>query len=84
MKVQDSSAGRLIERLERDGLIMRERDASDRRVICITLSDLGDKLISNLMPLGVEFNNNLIEGIEEEELKIYEKVLNKMLSNIAK
>lgn len=84
MNVQDSSVGRLIDRLERDGLIKRERDSSDRRVIYIKLSDEGDKLISDLIPLGIKFNKDLISGIDEKELIIYEKVLQKMLLNITK
>jgi DNA-binding MarR family transcriptional regulator len=82
MNVQDSSAGRLIDRLERDGLIERERNDTDRRVIYIKLSDIGDKLISDLMPLGIKFNDDLVSGIDEEELIIYERVLQKMISNI--
>ncbi|WP_313345986.1 MarR family transcriptional regulator [Sedimentibacter sp.] len=84
MNVQDSSAGRLIDRLERDGLIERERNDIDRRVIYITLSDMGDKLISDLMLIGIKFNNDLVAGIDEEELIIYERVLKKMISNITK
>lgn len=84
MNVQDSSAGRLIDRLERDGLIERERNNIDRRVIYIKLSETGDKLISDLMPIGVKFNEDLVSGIDEEELIIYEKVLHKMILNITK
>lgn len=84
MNIQDSSAGRLIDRLERDGFIVRERNDIDRRVIHIKLTDKGDKLISELMPIGTEFNDDLLAGIDEEELMIYEKVLNKMISNINK
>ncbi|MDF2948469.1 MAG: transcriptional regulator, MarR family [Sedimentibacter sp.] len=84
MNVQDSSAGRLIDRLERDGLIERERDSSDRRVVYIKLSDVGDKLILDLIPLGIKFNEDLVSGIDEKELIIYEKVLEKMLLNITK
>lgn len=84
MNIQDSSAGRLIDRLERDGFIERERDSVDRRVIHIKLTDKGDKLISELMPIGTEFNDDLMAEIDEEELRIYEKVLHKMISNIIK
>lgn len=84
MNVKDSSAGRLIDRLERDGLIKRERNDNDRRVIYISLTDKGDKLISDLIPIGIQFNNDLLEGIDEKELLIYDKVLKKMLSNIEK
>lgn len=82
MNVKDSSAGRLIDRLERDGLIERERNDFDRRVIYIKLTDKGDQLISDLMPIGLRFNDDLLKGIDEQELMIYEKVLNKMLLNV--
>lgn len=84
MNVKDSSVGRLIDRLERDGLIIRERNKIDRRIIYIKLTEKGDKLISSLIPLGNEFNNDLLEGIDEKELMIYEEVLKKMISNITK
>lgn len=84
MNVQDSSAGRLIDRLERDGLIERERNSGDRRVVYIRLSETGDKLISDLMPLGIKFNEDLVSGIDEKDLIIYEKVLHKMILNITK
>ncbi|MFL0247368.1 MarR family winged helix-turn-helix transcriptional regulator [Candidatus Clostridium stratigraminis] len=82
MNVKDSSAGRLIDRLERDGLIERERNEIDRRVIYLNLTDKGDKLISDLIPFGTQFNDDLLAGIDEKDLLIYDKVLKKMLSNI--
>ncbi len=82
MNVKDSSATRLLDRLERDELIERERNDADRREIYIKLTEKGDQLISSLIHIGTRFNDDLLEGIEEEELKIYDKVLKKMLSNI--
>lgn len=82
MNVKDSSAGRLIDRLERDGLIERNRNDSDRRIIYIQLTKNGDDLISELMPYGENFNCDLVKGIDEEELIIFDKVLKKMLSNV--
>lgn len=82
MNVKDSSAGRLIDRLERDGLIERERNDFDRRVIFIKLTQKGDQLISELMPIGINFNDDLMTGIDEQELMIFENILNKMQTNI--
>jgi len=82
MNIKDSSAGRLIDRLERDGLIERVRNDIDRRVIYIKLTDKGDQLITDLLPIGNQFNDDLIAGIDEQELMIYEKVLKKMISNV--
>ena len=83
MCVKDSSAGRLLDRLERDGLISRKRNDSDRRVIYIQLTERGNQLITKLIPYGEKFNNELINGIKEEDLIIYVKVLNKMISNVS-
>lgn len=84
MNVKDSSAGRLIDRLERDGYIERERNDVDRRVVKVMLTEKGDWLISDLMHIGKKFNDDLLEGIDEQELLIYDKVIKKMLSNILK
>lgn len=84
MDVKDSSGGRLLDRMERDGLILRNRSQKDKRVIYVSLTDKGNSLFQELLPYGDHFNNDLIEGIEEEELKIFEKVLAKMVDNISK
>jgi DNA-binding MarR family transcriptional regulator len=83
MNIKDSSVGRLIDRLERDEFIKRERNDIDRRVIYLKLTNKGNQLISDLIPIGTKFSDDLIVGIDEQELAIYEKVLKKMLSNIA-
>lgn len=84
MNVKDSSAGRLIDRLERDGYIERERNDVDRRVVRVMLTEKGEKLISGLLHIGIKFNDDLLEGIDDQELIIYDKVLNKMISNMEK
>ena len=82
MNVTDSSAGRLIDRLERDDLIRRETNTTDRRVSNVYLTQKGDRVITQLLPYGVAFNYELIEGIDEKDLHTYQRVLNKMISNI--
>ena len=72
MNVKDSSAGRLIDRLERDGHIERERKDSDRRIIFIKLTEKGEDLVTKLIPYGIQFNDDLIAGIDEKDLMIYE------------
>ena len=46
MKVKDSSATRLIDRLERDGLVKRDKLPDDRRVIILSLSEEGAALFA--------------------------------------
>ena len=82
MRVKDSSIGRLLDRLERDELVVKERSSKDRRIIYVNLTEKGDKLIEECLPIGAKFNEDLTKGISEEELKIFENVIMKLKSNV--
>ncbi len=43
----------VIDNLERDGLVRRERDAEDRRVIHVNLTDAGSRKIEAVLPVHV-------------------------------
>jgi DNA-binding MarR family transcriptional regulator len=82
MKIKNSSAARLIDRMERDGLIHRVESTEDKRIKNLELSAKGYTMREQLLPEGEKFNNLLLEGITEDELKTFEIVLQKMLKNI--
>ncbi len=82
MLVKDSSVGRLIDRLERNGLVKRTRSDEDRRIITLKLTKEGVLAFKKLLPLGLEFNDQLTKNIPAKELETFEAVLNKMLNNI--
>lgn len=82
MCVKDSSIGRLIDRLERDGLVRRTRSTEDRRVTTLSLSESGFSQFMGLLPIGQEFNDQLIKDISEKDLETFENVLKTMLKNV--
>ncbi len=84
MRISDSSAGRLIDRLQRDGLVKRVPSPTDRRVTLLELTVEGDRTISELFHVGVEFNDEIMEGISEEEIRVFQRVLEKMTNNATK
>jgi len=84
MNIQDSSLARLIDRMERDGLLHRIENPMDKRVKFLQLTEAGRLKAVDLLPKGAEFSNLLLEDISEEELEIFNRVLNKMLNNIKK
>ena len=43
----------VIDNLERDGLVRRERDAQDRRVVNVFLTEVGEALVSRVLPAHV-------------------------------
>ena len=82
MFVKDSSVGRLLDRLERDGLIERIRNIDDRRTINLVLTKVGKTKIDKLVVEGDYFNDRLIEGLTDEELMVFEKVMSTMANNV--
>ncbi len=84
MYVTDSSIARLLDRMSRDGLVERVKSAEDRRVTFIKLTRKGKALSKKLMPEGESFSDMLLDGITEEELRVFENVVRKMVGNVIK
>jgi len=82
MSVKDSSIGRLLDRLERDELVIKERSSKDRRIIYVNLTEKGQELIEECLPIGAKFSEDLTKDISDEELRIFENVIMKMKSNV--
>ena len=58
---------RLVDQLERRGLVNRNRSASDRRVIHIELTPQGDAIASAFTPRIVEFWNTVLSDFAQED-----------------
>lgn len=58
----------VIDNLERDGLVGRERDQKDRRVMTVSLTPRGHKLIEMLMPQHVQNVLGVFTALSPEEL----------------
>lgn len=58
----------VIDNLERDGLVGRERDLKDRRVMTVSLSSRGHELIELLMPRHVQNVLGVFAALSGEEL----------------
>ncbi len=84
MNIQDPSIARLIDRMERDGLLHRIENPKDKRMKFLELTETGQLKAEALMPYGQEFSDLLLEDITDEEVEIFQKVLKKMLNNIMK
>ncbi|QVK20706.1 MarR family transcriptional regulator [Mycoplasmatota bacterium] len=82
MNINDSSSMRLVQRMERDDLLVRKRSEVDRRIIYIYLTEKGTNLITKLMPVGLKFSKLLLKGISDEEFEVFQKVLDQMLINV--
>lgn len=62
-----STATDLIDRMERNGLIARERDKADRRVIRLKVLDPGRKIIDEVMFARKRYLGGILRQVPEEE-----------------
>jgi DNA-binding MarR family transcriptional regulator len=79
-----NSVTQFIDNLEKKGLVNRVVDATDRRVNNIRLSEAGMAMKDNTKKVAIAALNDILEGIPEEDLKSFVRVLNKACDNIEK
>lgn len=82
MSIKESTAARLIDRMERDGLVIRQRNEEDRRAFNLVLTEKGLEYRKELLPEGEKFNEIVSQNISEEEMLTFMKVLDKMVDNL--
>jgi MarR family transcriptional regulator for hemolysin len=68
--------------LEKSGLIDRSRDPDDRRAVRVELTDAGDKLFQRLAKAAIGFDERLREGLSDEELEAFRRVLARLRANV--
>ncbi len=71
----------LIDRLEKQGLVRRTRSEEDRRVVSVTILGQGLKLLGDLDKPLSKLNKQLLDHMEETELKNLIALLEKMRSH---
>lgn len=62
-----STATDLVDRMERNGLVARERDTNDRRVIRLKVLVRGHQMLEEVMTARRKYLSGVLERISEEE-----------------
>lgn len=73
---------RLIDQLEKKGLVERRNDPADRRVFRIFLTKSGKAMKKKLLPIGVEVRTRAIKGLSDEDVRTATRVLRTMTENL--
>jgi DNA-binding MarR family transcriptional regulator len=74
------NVSRMLDALERKGLIFRQ--PSDRRRYAIFLTEAGKTLFEEIRPLGLQLEENAIKGLLAREIEALEGMLNKIYGNV--
>ncbi|MBI9043163.1 MAG: MarR family transcriptional regulator [Anaerolineaceae bacterium] len=71
--VSAPTVSRQVNSLVQKGLIFRKQDDSDRRVIVLQLTELGEKLLSKVREQTLEWLSKKISLLKEEEIQHIQK-----------
>jgi DNA-binding MarR family transcriptional regulator len=74
--------GGIVDRLETSGYVVRKPDASDRRAKHVYITASGRQVLQQLAAVGRDFNHKVCSGISDREIRLAERVLSKMKTNI--
>ena len=78
-----NSVTQFIDNLEKKGLVTRMPAKDDRRVNNIVVTEQGMSLKDSTKQLAIDTMNKILEGISEEELQTFVKVLKQVGNNIS-
>lgn len=73
---------RVIDQLERRGLLLRRRSETDRRVVELELTREGHEMIGELLPLVVDEMNTLLEPLDRSEFELFRGMLRRVLEHL--
>jgi DNA-binding MarR family transcriptional regulator len=79
--IDASAVTRLIDRLEKRGLLLRVRSEKDRRVVHLRLTDEGYALAARLPPIYQGVSDKLLANFTEEEIGFLKSMLRRVLVN---
>lgn len=79
--LKEPTVATLIDRCEKEGLLLRQKTQGDKRKKNLALTEKGQSLFQELNAVSEQFMLDAIEGISPEDLMTYKNVLDKMLAN---
>lgn len=82
MQKDKNSITKLVDALEKKGLVVRQKDETDRRSNLLVLTSEADGLKMGAKEKGISILDSILEGISEEELKSFLDTLAKLTNNM--
>ncbi|HZA98329.1 MAG TPA: MarR family transcriptional regulator [Gemmatimonadales bacterium] len=82
MITRDPDVTRLVDRLIKQGLVRRERDTQDRRVVLVEITGAGLALLSRLDEPAAESTEAAMAGLSPQQLRTLDTLLNEVRAGI--
>ena len=82
IRAQNSTVTGIIDRMEREGLVRRERSTTDRRVVYIRLSDKGARLAREIAVEPMEIFRGALLGLSRDDVRDLLRILAKLQKRV--
>jgi DNA-binding MarR family transcriptional regulator len=81
VNMEKSKVSRAASRLEARGLLSKQTNPDDRRLVALALTPAGHNLMAQILPLALEFENGLIEKLGRERSKEFQLAIQTILKD---
>ena len=68
----------LVDRMEQNDLVVRERDTRDRRVVRVHLLEKGEQIITEVVVKRQRYLKDVVKDFDEAEIEVLAKLLSRM------
>ena len=83
MMKDKNSITKLVDALEKKGLVVRKKDTRDKRSNTLILTEKAEQMKLGAKEYGISMLDKVLEGISEEELKSFLETLGKLTDNMS-
>ena len=80
--MDQSTLSRVVDQMERDGLVERRRQAKDSRVVRVHILEAGNDTFNLILPIALRHMERALDDFSAEERRLILLLLHKMLDNI--
>ena len=75
LEIDNSAITRVVDRLEKSGLVIRQPNPEDRRQYLIGITDKGMELASKAKEIANSANDKIKEGFSDLEISVFQRVM---------
>ena len=80
--IEVSTLTRLVDNMEKDGLVARRREAGDARAIALHVTPAGRRLTQRIVPIAERYEAVALKGFTAGEAEVLKKALRRLYDNM--
>jgi len=82
ISIEVSTLTRVVDNMEKSGLVERRRDRADARAVALHVTPKGKKLTQRILPIAERYERVALKGLTPREANVLKKALRRLYDNI--